>query len=231
MRHLVLFLSIIGLALNLSAQETINVNPDLKGEPWYVGKLRKLTAEDSAKIEKTPRLHLPSNFNKSSLPVSIDNSVNKYFRPVFNQANGSCGQASGVGYAYTYAINFARDMAASTLQTQYPTHYTYNFLNGGADNGSLYTDGWEIINANGCPNVDTYGGTLSAKGLYGWMTGYDNYYNAMKNRMLETMIINVSTPQGLDILKGWMVVELQTTRPAFQILLSTLGLHRVHLRS
>lgn len=190
----------------LSAQDLINLNPDPKGEPWYVGKLRKLTDEDYKKIEQTPKLKLPSNFEKASLPVIVDNSLNKYFRPIFNQTNGCCGQASGIGYNFTYAINFARDLASNTTQTQYPTHYTYNFLNGGADNGSFYFDGWEVINANGCPNVNTYGGMYST--LTSWISGYDKYYSAMQNRTLDVFTIDVSTLQGLIILKAWMNDQL-----------------------
>ena len=190
----------------LSAQEVINVNPDPKGEPWYVGNLRKLTAEDYKKINETPKLKLSENYSKSSLPSSVDNSLNKYFRPIFNQTNGCCGQASGVGYNFTYAINFARDLASNTSTNQYPTHYTYNFLNGGADNGSFYFDGWEVINANGCPNASAYGGLYSS--LTTWKSGYNFYYEAMKNRTLEVYTIDVSTSDGLQTLKQWMNDQL-----------------------
>ena len=189
-----------------SAQNLINLNPDPKGEPWYVGKLRKLTEKDYKKIEQTPKLILPTSYKKGSLPAVVDNSLNKYFRDVFNQDDGSCGQASGVGYNFTYAINFARDLAANTTQNQYPTHYTYNFLNGGGDNGSTYFDGWEIINANGCPNVSTYGGMSS--NLTTWMSGYNKYYAAMQNRTLEVFTIDVSTIEGLETLKAWMNDQL-----------------------
>lgn len=192
----------------ISAQDLINLNPDAKGEPWYVGKLRTLTVEDYKKMAQTPKLTKPKDYRKGSLPVSVDNSLNKYFRPVFNQANGSCGQASGIGYNFTYAINFARDLEANTIATQYPTHYTYNFLNNGTDYGSFYFDGWEIINANGCPDVETYGGTPWAKGLTGWMSGYENYYLGMLNRTLEVFTVDLTTPAGLETLKAWMYDQL-----------------------
>lgn len=188
------------------SQELINLNPDPKGEPWYVGKLRKLTKEDYRKIEQTPKLTLPENYQKASLPPIVDNSKNKYFRSIFNQKDGCCGQASGVGYNFTYAINFARNLAANTTQNQYPTHFTYNFLNGGEDNGSFYFDGWEIINANGCPNVSKYGSMY--KELTNWVSGYDSYYEAMGNRVLDVFTIDVSTTKGLETLKAWMNDQL-----------------------
>lgn len=201
-----LFLFILFSFFQIQAQDLINLNPNPNGEPWYVGKLRKLTKEDYKKIEQTPKLELPANYQKIDLPTTIDNSLNKYFRPIFLQQDGSCGQASGVGYHFTYAIDFARDVAANTSQTQYPTHFTYNFLNGGADNGSFYFDGWEIINDNGCPNVDAYGGMFSS--LTTWTNGYSSYYEAMKNRILEVFTIDVSTTQGLETLKAWMNDQL-----------------------
>ena len=39
----------------------------------------------------------------------------------------------------------ARDVDANQEVNQYPEHYTWNFLNGGADGGSSYVTGYEII--------------------------------------------------------------------------------------
>ncbi len=61
-------LLLLFIATQLSAQELINLNPDAKGEPWYVGKLRTLTAEDYKKIEQTPKLKIPKDHSKGTLP-------------------------------------------------------------------------------------------------------------------------------------------------------------------
>ena len=193
------------LISNLANAELINVNPDKDGEPWYVGGLRKLTKEDLKKISKFKKLTLNSASKNRTLPSRQDNSQNKFFRPIFSQLHGSCGQASGVGYTFTYEINYERDLAANTFDTQYPTHYTYNFLNNGSgNNGSWYFDGWEIIKTNGCPNVDTYGGYLANTDTE-WMSGYDKYIASMENRVQEIISIDVSTPEGLELLKHWFV--------------------------
>jgi len=47
-----------------------------------------------------------------------------------------------------------------------------------------------------------------SNGLYYWMSGYDKYYEAMKNRTLEVFTIDVSTIQGLETLKAWMNDQL-----------------------
>jgi len=142
------------------------------------------------------------------LPSELDNSLQPYFRPIFSQDGGSCGQASGVGYNFTYEINFERGLSADDPDNQYPTHYTWNFLNLGVGYGSWYWDGWNIIGSNGCPTVATYGG-MSAGGPSRWMSGYENYYSGMPNRIQETFSIDVSTPEGLETVKNWMYDHLE----------------------
>ena len=189
--------------ITLQAQDLINLNPDKNGEPWIVGGLRPLTPEDYIYLNSLPQFTVQEKYRTRTLPVSIDNSTKQYFRPIFNQDGGSCGQASGIGYAYTYEQDFIRDVAANTQQNQYPTHYTWNFLNGGNGGGSWYFDGWQIIAADGCPNVAGYGGSLWFGGQTRWMSGYAQYYAGMNNRVLDINYINVSTPEGLQTLKQW----------------------------
>ncbi|MFC1887901.1 T9SS type A sorting domain-containing protein, partial [Candidatus Cloacimonadota bacterium] len=64
------------------------------------------------------------------------------------------------------------------------------------------------INSNGCPTVATYGG-MAEGGQSRWMSGYDNYYSGMPNRTLEMYSINVSEPEGLEIVKNWMYDHLE----------------------
>lgn len=188
-----------------SQQQAVNVNPDPNGEAWIVGGLRELTAQDYIKLEALPKLRQSANFrNTRDLPFSVDNTIHDCFRPVFNQEGGSCGQASGIAYNYTYEVDRIRGLSANTPTNQYPTHYTWDFLNGGNGGGSWYWDGWEIINANGVPDVETYGGHFASGGDTRWMSGYDEYYAGMQNRTLEVYSIDISTPEGLQTLKQWM---------------------------
>jgi len=202
-----IFTSILTLLLICQAAlfaQIQNVNPDPKGEPWIVGGLRQLTDADWEKLNNIPELIITESSRKKDLPSSVDNSQNSCFRPIFNQEGGSCGQASGVGYNYTYEIDFERGLAANTIQTQYPTHFTWNFLNNGNGGGSWYFDGWEIINTVGCPNVEDYGGSFAEGGDTRWLSGYNEYHNGMKNRVLEVSSINTTTPEGLETIKHWM---------------------------
>lgn len=204
MKKTTILLAVILMAAWANAQSFINVNPNAEGEPWIAGGLRELTADDYANIAATPRLMLNEVQRNRDLPVSVDNTIYPWFRPIFNQEGGSCGQASGVGYNFTYEMDFLQQLPANVTQNQYPTHYTWNFLNGGEGGGSWYFDGWQIIAANGCPNVQTYGGTPWYGGDRRWMSGYNNYLSGMSNRMLEIATIDVSTEEGLLTLKQWM---------------------------
>ncbi|MDA3840073.1 MAG: T9SS type A sorting domain-containing protein [Patescibacteria group bacterium] len=206
------FLLTILILASFASAELINNNPDPNGEPWFSADLPELTLEQQKKVDAIPVLLLPEQYKnrKEELPYTLDNSTQPYFRPIFNQVGGSCGQASGIGYAYTYEQNFKRGTAANITDNQYPTHYTYNFLNqGSGGEGSWHWDGWDIIKASGCPNVTDYGGMLWPSTDYTlanslWMDGYTNYENGMNNRVLEQVAMPLDTPEGLEVLKQWM---------------------------
>ena len=199
------FIAILVMFSLLANSQVKNVNPNKSAEPWLVGGLRIPSQEE---INKIPVVKNSYNKNSKDLPSSLDNSTEQYFRPVFNQTDGCCAQASGIAYNFTYEMNRERGTSASSTSNQFPTHYTYNFLNGGSGaNGSWFWDGWEIIKANGCPNVATYGG-LAQDATY-WMSGYDNYASGKSNRVSEIFSIDVSTPEGLETLKHWMYDHLE----------------------
>ena len=197
------FFCLLFAGMSLTGQQLINLNPDKNGEPWIAGGLRPLTEADYAYLNSLPAFEVQEQFRLRTLPSSVDNSTKSFFRPVFNQDGGSCGQASGIGYCFTYEQDYVRGVAANTQENQYPTHYTWNFLNGGNGGGSWYFDGWQIISADGCPNVADYGGSLWYGGQTRWMNGYQQYYDGMNNRVLDISYINVSTPEGLQTLKQW----------------------------
>ncbi|MBL6962896.1 MAG: T9SS type A sorting domain-containing protein [Bacteroidetes bacterium] len=184
------------------AQNLQNINPDPNGDPWIVGGFRELTEQE---IEDIPEWSPEMSVYRNTLPSRVDNTQNKYFRSVVLQSGGSCSQASGIAYIYTYEVNRLRDLSSDDSVNQYPSHFTYNFLNKGNDeNGSNYTDGWQILKVNGCPNLKEYGG-LYPIGDKGWISGYDTYYRAMNNRVVSYYRLKVNTPEGLNTLKEYLV--------------------------
>jgi hypothetical protein len=188
--------------------ELINLNPDPNGEPWLAGGWKMPDADEMKIIDSYPKLVLPEKYKGKELPYKLDNSVLPYFRPIFNQMGGSCAQASGVGYNFTYEMNSINGTSANVTDNQYPTHYTYNFLNSGSgDNGSTYFAGWDIINAGGIPNVTTYGGMWPSTDALTmnkiWMDGFAKYSSGMEKRIVEVLTIPVGTPEGLQTLKQY----------------------------
>ncbi|PID29956.1 MAG: hypothetical protein CR982_01805 [Candidatus Cloacimonadota bacterium] len=202
MKGIVLFMFALILGLSSLSAELINANPDPNGDPWWAGGLPEITPEIQAELDAIPEIVLSEESITKSLPEAVDNTNQIYFRSIFNQEEGCCGQASGVGYTFTYEINRLRGIASDNDYTQYPTHYTWNYLNKGTGYGSWYHHGWEIIKDSGCPNKAVWGGM--AGNSKRWMSGYDKYYSAMSNTTLDYWSIFVGTPEGLETFKHWL---------------------------
>lgn len=194
------------LTLNSVFAELINVNPDAKGEQWIAGGFKAPGNFDRSELNFIKNVHPKTKV----LPSRADNSLHKYFRPVFNQVGGSCSQAAGVGYTFTYEINRLRDLDSGVMENQYPTHFTYNFLNeGSGEVGSWWGDGWDIIKSVGVMNIADYGGHFAAGGNSRWISGIDEWSSAHFNRVGSYNAIDVSTEEGLNTLKNWLHNHLE----------------------
>jgi hypothetical protein len=173
-------------------------------------KHNRIQQQDRIFLSKLPSLHLPPDYyeNKDVFPVTVDNSEQSCWRPVFAQVDYECGQASGIGLAYTYEINRLRGLPSNVSANQYPPHYAWNWGNGGEGwYGVSYFHSFEMLKFGGVPNVSTYGGMYIGDEEYRvkhWMTGYDNYYQAMQNRINEVYKIDLSTAEGIATLKAWI---------------------------
>jgi hypothetical protein len=166
--------------------------------------LFSLSPSDSIMLASLPSLTQDDIVYKSSLPFSLDNSTQPYFRPLFDQVSLECGQYAGIAFNFTYEINCARNTSALLPENQFPTHYTFNFMNGGFGwSGVSYIHSFEIAKVNGHPNVIDYGG-LNQGGPGMWLSGYDKYYNGMFNKIDQVYQIAVGTPEGLLTLKHWL---------------------------
>lgn len=203
----------LAMSLTLIANaQLVNCNPDPNGEPWWAGDLPEITPEIQAELDAITPLVISNRSSTTVLPPLVDNSQELWFRPVFLQNGGCCGQASGVGYTFTYEVNRIRNVSGSLPENQYPTHFTWNFLNKqDSSGGSWYYQGWDVIKQMGVPTVDDYGGMYKpnlqsdAERANVWETGYEKYKEALNNKVItEYHYIDVSTPAGLDALKHWL---------------------------
>ena len=159
---------------------------------------------DSPALVNLPVLKIPPSLLKATLPDHLDNSGQPYFRDLFVQVNNECGQFTSIAFNFTYEINYRRNTPANIPENQYPTHFTYNFMNGGYGwHGVSYFHSYEIVKTNGHPNVADYGG-IATGGPSRWLSGYDKYYNGMFNKLENVYQIDVSTAEGLTTLKYWL---------------------------
>lgn len=143
-----------------------------------------------------------------ALPDHWNNADTKYFPPVFNQAGGSCGSASRIGYMFTHEINSLRDVDGSLPENQYSTHFVWLFTSG--------NDGKDqFVEYIGVPNSVVYGGRTYSELFgyqeegnldFGWMTGYDKWKHAIGNRMLRPTgnPLTVETEEGRLAAKAWL---------------------------
>ncbi|MCD4737171.1 MAG: hypothetical protein K8R53_14095, partial [Bacteroidales bacterium] len=172
-----------------------------------------ISAEDSVALCNLPELVVPMEYlgeNPPLLPPVVDNSTQIFWRPVFNQVGYECGQASGIAHNFTYQINRLRELPSDIPENQYPTHFCWNFGNGGDGYyGVSYFHSFEIVRTLGIMDVAEYGGTMHFGGPKRWISGYDVYYSGMHNRISEAYQINVSTPEGVLTLKNWINDHLE----------------------
>ena len=153
MKKLSLLLFLVFFCVRVLAQ-IINTNPDPDGEPWIIGPGNGLG-------DSTPSLIFsPDALAESS--SSVDNSQLEFFYEIFNQSPSlpgynSCSQASAVTYTFGYEINRYKGANGQLPENIYSPSYTWDYLNGGNNQGSLVSDGWHIIMDNGCPNLTDWG--------------------------------------------------------------------------
>ncbi len=145
----------------------------------------------------------------TELPYSVNNSYQIYFRPVFSQYANDCSHASGVGYTFTYEMNYMRNTNANFYQNQFPHYFSYNYLNKGNElNGSSYLSAWDVLTTVGCPYIYDYGGMVPSEDPEErdilWMSGYDKYERAMENRVSGIIRFPLDTEEGLYQLKRWL---------------------------
>ena len=142
------------------------------------------------------------------LPDHVNNIETGFFCPVFNQSGGSCGAASGVSYMWGYEINAMRGWQAEDEANRFPSHFTWLMSQCNSDEATM-------LHNNGAPSVKTYGGQTYSRyfGLqdvedpdFGWMQGYDKWWEAMQWRAesKNEFPVDVSDETGRQAVKRWL---------------------------
>lgn len=203
-RSLTIAILFITLALPISTIAQTDVNrekyPDYSDcvNPDYT-MLQTATAQKSASRSVETR---------ATRPAYVNNAEQKFFPPVFNQDGGSCGSASRICYMFTYELNAYRDLDGKQYENYYPSHFVWLLTNSSSGKN-------EFVTSVGVPSAATYGGqTFSYKfgnqdcsdNAFGWMQGYDKWFEAMHNRMLAPVNtpLHVGTAEGRELVKNWL---------------------------
>ena len=145
---------------------------------------------------------------RSQRPAYVNNAEQKFFPTIFNQDGGSCGSASRICYMFTYELNAYRNLDGKKNENTYPSHFVWLLTNGNSGKD-------EFVTSIGVPSSTTYGGrTYStlfgnqdcANNDFGWMQGYDKWFEAMHNRMLapSNFPVSVGTEEGREAVKNWL---------------------------
>ena len=163
-----------------------------------------LSPADEALLRNCPVLKLDAIQMARELPSAVDNSTLPFMTPIYHQSALECGQASSIVYTFSYEINCRRGTDNSNNTRRYPTHFAWNFCNGGTNRGVSFMDTWQVIRTAGTPTVALWGGSYSYGGAAYWASGYNIYYNAMHNRIVEFCAIPTDTEEGILTLKHWL---------------------------
>lgn len=138
-----------------------------------------------------------------TLPVAVDNSTSDYFPPVINQIGGSCAQASGIGYMFTYEMNrLLKRSAKDSDEHRYSYLFVWNLLNDGVDTGGFVDEGLNLTRLYGVMSEHDYG--KSSWTSYRWASGYDKYFRALHNRTEHFYSFNCETDADVQRIKQYL---------------------------
>jgi len=149
----------------------------------------------------------PVTLAVATLPSAVDNSTLAAFPPVRNQGEiGSCACFASVYYMSTFAIAQARglDVRNSGNADKLSPKFVYNLVNQGGDNGSWFTDVFEVLLKHGAPTWSDfpYSGVNSPSSYLDWPVASATWRGAISNRMASSyQLTALDTEAGLTRLK------------------------------
>lgn len=148
-------------------------------------------------------LRTPLRGESPEPPSHIDNSLSDYFPAIVSQYGGSCAQASGIHYLFTYEMNRTLDRKVEgKKENTFSYRWIWHILNGGKDEGGFSSDGIEVTQTAGCMTVADYGDESDSD--FKWPSGYGKYYRAMHYRTKEMSKIDLSTREGIQTMMQYM---------------------------
>lgn len=202
--YFLLFLA--GLNLMISVPANAQYLPD---QTQFYSPSSAQRAFDSLVAARIPVLAVPSDALSQTLPDSLDNSHYIWFPGILNQHSYyACQQYCGTAYTFAYEMNRLRDENGKIPEHKYPPHYAWNFLNQGEQYfGVNFLHSFHAMMEQGHMTNADYGAD-TGQFEKGWITGYDKYYRAMKNRIRNVYAIPINSTEGILTMKQYLYDHL-----------------------
>ncbi|MBS0624479.1 MAG: hypothetical protein JSS32_00320 [Verrucomicrobia bacterium] len=126
--------------------------------------------------------HLSVSLGESTLPSYVDNSTLPCFPYIGNQGTlGSCTAFGSTYYQATHEIGLLNGYYNKSSFTHILSpKWTYNMINGGADNGSSPHDAYQLLAANGAASYASF--PYSTVDPYSWDFNAQDWVSALSNR-------------------------------------------------
>ncbi|NQV03023.1 MAG: hypothetical protein HQ542_10275, partial [Bacteroidia bacterium] len=203
-RHFITILA--GLMTFLSSPATSQYLPD---QALFYSPEPAQRAFDSLIASRIPVLTIPSDALKQTLPDSLDNSHYMWFPGIQNQEGYfSCQQYSGSVYTFAYEINRLRNVDGTIPENKYPAHYMWHFFNQGERYvGVNFLHTFHAMMEQGHMTNADFGPDTSLLEK-GWITGYEKYYQSMKNRIRNIYAIPINSAEGIQTVKQYLYDHL-----------------------
>lgn len=201
MRKFAIFLAFISLTFIAFGQDPIMI-ADGNPSPFQ---LTTISLEDELMLMNVPTIKLTQAEQNIPLPDRVNNAEKPYMIPIFWQSGNECGQASSICYTLSYELMRRRHQEAGWgYNFHYPCRWAWNFCNRGLNTGVNFMESWQVIRTAGTPNVNEWGGWYNTGDEKRWISGYEVYHSAMKNRISEMYAIHIDNEEGLLTLKHWL---------------------------
>lgn len=151
----------------------------------------RLTDEAVAKYEKL-------------LPTGFDLSGSDFFPPLYSQTHWACNQVAASYYMMTFETNKMKNISSDSPENQFSIYFPWNWGNGGNGwFGDNYIISMEMMKQLGVPKFsDNQADIIRDSSL--WLSGYDNYYDLMHNRIKNYYRIRTNSSSGITTLKSWI---------------------------
>ncbi len=166
-------------------------------------------AFDSLTASRIPVLTYSMDSFTETLPDSLDNSYYIWFPGILDQDGYfSCQQYCASAYTFGYEMNRLRNVDGHNLENKYAPHYMWHFFNQGAQYiGVNFLHTFHAMMEQGHMSNADYGDDLEQMEK-GWITGYEKYYRAMKNRIRNVYSIPINSAEGIQAVKQYLFDHL-----------------------